>query len=64
MFFDSHVHSAASPDSQMNPREAVDFLQKKGLGIAFTEHIDFADHPEIDPHATDAPRGMRDFVCD
>jgi len=41
MYFDSHVHSAASPDSEMCPVEAIATLKQKGLGVIFTEHVDF-----------------------
>ncbi|MCL2223946.1 MAG: histidinol-phosphatase HisJ family protein [Defluviitaleaceae bacterium] len=64
MFFDSHVHSAASPDSEMMPQEAIAALKKAGLGIAFTEHVDFVSHPSRNPNATDVPRGVGDFICD
>jgi histidinol-phosphatase (PHP family) len=43
---------------------AVHTSAKKGLGVTFTEHVDYADHSEKDPQAADAPRGMGDFVCD
>jgi histidinol-phosphatase (PHP family) len=59
MFFDSHVHSVASPDSQMPPDDAIFAAKNLGLGIAFTEHVDFAF-----PSVSDAPRGIGDFVCD
>jgi histidinol-phosphatase (PHP family) len=48
----------------MHPEEAVAALKKMGLGIAFTEHADYATHEEADPDATDAPRGIGDFVVD
>ncbi|MCL2048511.1 MAG: PHP domain-containing protein [Defluviitaleaceae bacterium] len=64
MYFDSHVHSAASPDSEMDPRAAVAFLKDKGLGLTFTEHADFAMNDEQDFNTHDAPRGLMDFVCD
>lgn len=65
MYFDSHVHSAASPDSKMNPEEAIVVLKDMGLGVAFTEHVDYsADTEGLDPSATDAPRGIGDFICD
>jgi len=51
----------------MEPGEAISALKKAGLGIAFTEHVDFAESFQKDPLATDAPRGlegMGDFVCD
>jgi histidinol-phosphatase (PHP family) len=64
MFFDSHVHTAASPDSQMCPKEAIAAAKNAGLGVAFTEHADYATHENINPNATDAPRGIGDFICD
>jgi histidinol-phosphatase (PHP family) len=64
MFFDSHVHSVASPDSEMQPQDAIAAATKQGLGIAFTEHVDYVDDSERDPKATDAPRCLGDFVCD
>lgn len=65
MYFDSHVHSAASPDSEMNPAEAIETLKNMGFGITFTEHVDFSgDYEKCDPNATDAPTGIGDFLCD
>jgi histidinol-phosphatase (PHP family) len=64
MLFDSHVHSSASPDSEMPPQDAIAAAKSRGLGITFTEHADFADHIEKDPDATDFLRGLGDFVCD
>lgn len=67
MYFDSHVHSEASPDSEMNPRVAIEILQGMGLGVAFTEHVDYAKREDgLNPLATDRPNfpGVRDFVCD
>ena len=65
MHFDAHVHSAASPDSEMDPVRAINILKSKGLGVVFTEHVDFVT-PEIgqDFSATDAPKSDRSFVCD
>ena len=65
MHFDAHVHSAASPDSELDPYEAIHILKTKGLGIAFTEHADFVT-PKTgrDMNATDFPKTGKDFVCD
>lgn len=41
MIFDSHIHTMASPDSDMNPETAIDIMSKKNLGCIFTEHIDY-----------------------
>jgi len=51
----------------MEPGKAISAIKKAGLGIAFTEHVDFAINFQKDPHATDAirlPKGKRDFICD
>ncbi|MCL1883039.1 MAG: histidinol-phosphatase HisJ family protein [Defluviitaleaceae bacterium] len=64
MYFDSHVHSEASPDSELRPTEAIIAAKNRGLGITFTEHVDYSCHDSINPNATDAPRGIGDFVCD
>ena len=65
MLFDSHVHSAASRDSQLCPQEAISTLARKGLGVIFTEHVDFVT-PTVgkDMSATDAPKVDEDFLCD
>jgi len=67
MHFDTHVHSAASPDSELRPIDAIAALKSKGLGVAFTEHIDFIT-PILgkDTDATDAPISPfdTDFVYD
>jgi histidinol-phosphatase (PHP family) len=68
LYYDSHVHSKASPDSEMTPEDAIAAVKKSGLGIVFTEHVDFCDisASDKDPLATDAPRGVEEFgvfVC-
>jgi len=65
MHFDSHVHSAASPDSELNPVDAIKTLKHKNLGVIFTEHVDFETPKEgMDKTAKDAPQGIKDFICD
>ena len=65
MYFDAHVHSVASPDSEMCAKEAISALSLKGLGVIFTEHVDFlATNEGLDHSATDAVGGTVDFVCD
>ena len=65
MFFDAHIHSMASPDSEMDPVDVVLALKSKGLGTTFTEHVDFVTPTKgKDLTATDAPKGAKDFVCD
>jgi len=65
MHYDAHIHSAASPDSELNPVDAIKALKRKGLGTIFTEHVDYIT-PQAgkDLKATDAPQGVSDFVCD
>jgi len=67
MHFDAHVHSAASPDSELCPKDAIQTLGTKGLGIAFTEHIDFiTPSKDRDLNAIDAPQSSygTDFIYD
>ena len=72
MYFDSHVHTKASPDSNMNPEEAISILKDKGLGVTFTEHLEFrTPKPGRNEDAPDIPQlgisplgGMDDFSCD
>ena len=47
MIFDTHVHSAASPDSEMDPEEAIEIMSKKGMGLIFTEHADYNPKGEV-----------------
>ena len=65
MHFDAHIHSAASPDSEMNPLDVIRALEAKGLGTVFTEHADFVT-PTAGRNfaATDAPKATVDFICD
>ena len=65
MYFDAHIHSAASPDSEMDPMDVIQTLKAKGLGATFTEHADFVT-PIIgkNPSAADAPKADKDFICD
>jgi histidinol-phosphatase (PHP family) len=65
MLFDSHVHSYASPDSQMDPCEAISILRGKNMGVIFTEHVDYVTYKEqADKTATDFPKYQRDFLAD
>jgi histidinol-phosphatase (PHP family) len=65
MYFDSHVHSLASPDSTMEPEIAVNAQHSRGVGITFTEHVDYVT-PDygFDPAAADKPAEGRDFLTD
>ena len=44
MLFDSHVHTRFSADSDMLAIDALDVAARQGIGLVFTEHIDF-DYP-------------------
>jgi histidinol-phosphatase (PHP family) len=53
MHYDLHVHSEVSPDSKMPPQNAVNALAAKGMGICFTEHVDYLPKGNMDesyPH--------------
>lgn len=41
MYFDSHVHTKFSADSEMAGLDAYQAARNKGMGIVFTEHIDY-----------------------
>lgn len=40
MFFDSHIHTEFSTDSQMKAQDALKQAERLGLGLVFTEHFD------------------------
>ena len=44
MIFDSHSHTEFSGDSEMKGKDALKAAAKQGLGLVFTEHLDF-DYP-------------------
>ena len=44
MFFDSHIHTSFSADSEMRAEEALARAEKQGIGLVFTEHLDY-DYP-------------------
>lgn len=41
MYYDSHVHTQYSADSEMSGLDAYQAARNKGMGIIFTEHMDF-----------------------
>ena len=47
MIFDTHLHTAVSPDSEMCPEEAIATLASMGYGCIFTEHVDY--NPQGEP---------------
>lgn len=42
MLFDSHIHTCFSADSSMTAQEALAAAAGQGIGLVFTEHIDFS----------------------
>jgi len=60
---DSHVHSSLSPDSSIEPTDAIRLLAREGLGCCFTDHVDYVVHEAgQDTGADDAPRAEADFI--
>ena len=64
MRFDAHLHSFLSPDSELDPGDAIDALRKKGLGCCFTDHVDYVTPrgEGFDENAKDAPKAPHDFL--
>ena len=54
MYFDSHVHTEFSADSEMKAADALREAAKQGLGLVFTEHLDY-DYPSA---------GTEEFIFD
>jgi len=50
MYFDSHVHTEFSADSEMKAADALREAAKQGLGLVFTEHLDY-DFPSAGTEA-------------
>ena len=48
MLFDSHVHTEVSADSEMKARDALAAAEAQGIGLVFTEHIDFSYQGKLD----------------
>ena len=42
MLFDSHLHTVFSADSDMEAQDALARAEALGIGLVFTEHIDFS----------------------
>ena len=54
MYFDSHIHTEFSADSEMRAADALREAAKQGLGLVFTEHLDY-DYPSA---------GTEEFIFD
>ena len=54
MYVDSHVHTEFSADSEMKAADALREAAKQGLGLVFTEHLDY-DYPSA---------GTEEFIFD
>ena len=48
MIFDSHLHTEFSADSDMKARDALAAAEAQGIGLVFTEHIDFSYQGKLD----------------
>ncbi|MFC2637987.1 MAG: histidinol-phosphatase HisJ family protein [Mitsuokella sp.] len=48
MLFDSHMHTRFSADSEMKAKDAVEKAASEGIGIVFTEHLDYDFPSEAD----------------
>ena len=48
MLFDSHLHTEVSADSEMKARDALAAAEAQGIGLVFTEHIDFSYQGKLD----------------
>ncbi len=42
MLFDSHLHTEFSADSEMKAEDALARAEELGIGLVFTEHVDFS----------------------
>ena len=54
MYFDSHIHTEFSADSEMKVQDALRAAERQGLGLVFTEHLDY-DYPAA---------GTEEFIFD
>ena len=54
MYFDSHIHTEFSADSEMKVADALREAERQGLGLVFTEHLDY-DYPSA---------GTEEFIFD
>ena len=54
MYFDSHIHTEFSADSEMKAQDALREAERQGLGLVFTEHLDY-DYPSA---------GTEEFIFD
>jgi histidinol-phosphatase (PHP family) len=58
--YDCHVHSAVSADSEMPPQNAMARAQALGIGLCFTEHVDFECSSDV-CFAADIPQYLTDY---
>ncbi|MCL2461486.1 MAG: histidinol-phosphatase HisJ family protein [Defluviitaleaceae bacterium] len=63
MLFDTHVHSKHSFDSSAPPQEHIAAAEKLGLGLIFTEHVDY-DLPGYchDEFVADVPAYLSEYA--
>ena len=60
MFFDTHIHSAYSHDSQMPLEQAIARARELDLGMVLTEHIDI-NYPDPTAFRLDIAGYFRDY---
>ncbi|MGN0240504.1 MAG: PHP domain-containing protein [Candidatus Weimeria sp.] len=47
MFFDTHMHTCFSGDSDADPVDMINAAKKNGLdGLCFTDHLDIDLYPD------------------
>jgi len=62
MIVDSHIHSIMSPDGKVTPEDAIAAASSQGLGVTFTEHIDYISPPFSPMWRIQFPYQYKDFV--
>lgn len=60
MIFDTHSHTAFSADSEMRAEDAIKKAAAQGIGLVFTEHLDY-DFPGETPFAFDPEEYWRAY---
>lgn len=61
MLFDSHVHTKFSADSETAGIDAYQAARNKGMGVVFTEHMDFNLPPSRFDFSFDAKKYMDEY---
>lgn len=61
MVFDTHVHTYISADSLTVPQDAVERARALGIGVCFTEHIDYELPEGVNFYAVDVARYLDEY---